>query len=430
MLSIREDTAKYLLNLDLNSAFYDAKTRSMRENPHAGKDASEAVYVGDNFIRQGGDVSSVNALQSFVWESHDRGNEDINLLANPSQAEKLFAEFQSRKEQLKSQKKNAILERYGGSDVQDEQSVIPAALRTAQTESYVEYAEDGRVVKGIEEAAPKTKYAEDVYELNHTSVWGSYWHDGHWGYVCCHQLMRNAFCTGHKGRELAAESRRRLNREEGGEENEAERTAREEKAREEEEKAREEERRRLLRQREEDQQALAGLSFGSNSNSSTTEKEKDKTEEEKDADGFIKPTRLMMKRKEREREREEVAEGSDSEEDGVAASSASASTSVSGDSSTVSKKRKADRAARRERKVASKAEKAREQAKALEDAKLAEWREERKAVDSLEDRRKKKGYNVEYDSKAVTEEEMEAYHRGKRASDDPLRDMKDVTDDA
>ena len=34
-LRIREDTAKYLRNLDANSAFYDPKTRSMRENPYA-----------------------------------------------------------------------------------------------------------------------------------------------------------------------------------------------------------------------------------------------------------------------------------------------------------------------------------------------------------------------------------------------------------
>lgn len=35
-LRIREDTAKYLRNLDLNSAYYDPKTRSMRENPYKG----------------------------------------------------------------------------------------------------------------------------------------------------------------------------------------------------------------------------------------------------------------------------------------------------------------------------------------------------------------------------------------------------------
>lgn len=37
-LRIREDTAKYLRNLDPNSAYYDPKTRSMRDNPYEGTD--------------------------------------------------------------------------------------------------------------------------------------------------------------------------------------------------------------------------------------------------------------------------------------------------------------------------------------------------------------------------------------------------------
>lgn len=37
-LRIREDTAKYLMNLDTESAYYDPKTRSMREAPKAGDD--------------------------------------------------------------------------------------------------------------------------------------------------------------------------------------------------------------------------------------------------------------------------------------------------------------------------------------------------------------------------------------------------------
>lgn len=36
-LRIREDTAKYLLNLDPNSAYYDPKSRSMREDPNPQK---------------------------------------------------------------------------------------------------------------------------------------------------------------------------------------------------------------------------------------------------------------------------------------------------------------------------------------------------------------------------------------------------------
>ena len=40
-LRIREDTAKYLINLDPSSAYYDPKTRSMRDNPSKGVPAEE-----------------------------------------------------------------------------------------------------------------------------------------------------------------------------------------------------------------------------------------------------------------------------------------------------------------------------------------------------------------------------------------------------
>jgi hypothetical protein len=44
-LRIREDTAKYLRNLDPNSAYYDPKTRSMRDNPHADSSLGDQEYV-------------------------------------------------------------------------------------------------------------------------------------------------------------------------------------------------------------------------------------------------------------------------------------------------------------------------------------------------------------------------------------------------
>ncbi|KAA3480794.1 pre-mRNA-splicing factor SLU7 [Gossypium australe] len=44
-LRIREDTAKYLLNLDVNSAYYDPKTRSMREDPLPVADPNKKVII-------------------------------------------------------------------------------------------------------------------------------------------------------------------------------------------------------------------------------------------------------------------------------------------------------------------------------------------------------------------------------------------------
>jgi len=41
---------------------------------------------------------------------------------------------------------------------------------------------------------------------NHTSVWGSWWSDGTWGYACCHSAVKNSYCTGKAGEKAAAQS--------------------------------------------------------------------------------------------------------------------------------------------------------------------------------------------------------------------------------
>jgi Pre-mRNA splicing Prp18-interacting factor len=54
-LRIREDTAKYLLNLDPKSAHYDPKSRSMRADPTPDKAPEEKTFAGDNALRTSGD---------------------------------------------------------------------------------------------------------------------------------------------------------------------------------------------------------------------------------------------------------------------------------------------------------------------------------------------------------------------------------------
>lgn len=56
-LRIREDTAKYLLNLDPESAHYDPKSRSMREDPQPNRPDTEKSFRGDNFVRKNGDYN-------------------------------------------------------------------------------------------------------------------------------------------------------------------------------------------------------------------------------------------------------------------------------------------------------------------------------------------------------------------------------------
>ena len=63
-LRIREDTAKYLLNLDLGSAFYDPKSRSMRDDPFKHlSEAQRGTFRGDNSLLQAGDVKATQQLQ-------------------------------------------------------------------------------------------------------------------------------------------------------------------------------------------------------------------------------------------------------------------------------------------------------------------------------------------------------------------------------
>ncbi|CAJ1799866.1 unnamed protein product [Sphenostylis stenocarpa] len=66
------DTAKYLLNLDVNSAHYDPKTRSMREDPLPDADPNEKFYGGDNQYRNSGQALEFKDLNIHAWEAFER----------------------------------------------------------------------------------------------------------------------------------------------------------------------------------------------------------------------------------------------------------------------------------------------------------------------------------------------------------------------
>ncbi|CAH0391152.1 unnamed protein product [Bemisia tabaci] len=196
-LRIREDTAKYLRNLDPNSAYYDPKTRSMRENPLPGKeDPEESEFAGENFVRFSGDTRKHATAQLFAWDAHEKGV-DVHLLAEPTKLEKLRTEYEAKKDEFKHQIQKSVLEKYGG---EEHLNAPPKELLLAQTENYVEFSRAGTIIKGQKESIPKSRYEEDVYINNHTSVWGSYWHDFEWGYACCHSFIKNSYCVGEAGK--------------------------------------------------------------------------------------------------------------------------------------------------------------------------------------------------------------------------------------
>jgi pre-mRNA-processing factor SLU7 len=148
-LRIREDTAKYLLNLDVNSAEYDPKTRSMRD-PNKPVDP-------DAFIKAD-DASKMKNLQSFAWEAEKRGKQ-VHINANPTLGELMYKQFKEKQTSSAIEQKTSILAKYGG---EEHLMAPPKELLMAQTEHYVEYAPSGELIKGQEAPKIRSKYPEDM----------------------------------------------------------------------------------------------------------------------------------------------------------------------------------------------------------------------------------------------------------------------------
>lgn len=199
-LRIREDTAKYLLNLDLESAKYDPKTRSMLDT----ETSTNELIAEDGFQKASGDAAEFERAQKYAWETQERGEKDkLHLQANPTAGE--ITRKRKAEEDLakKEAQKKALLDKYGSQDTVKTNPMKDALV--SSNEKYVEYDSRGRI-KGAEKVKEKSMYPEDVLVNNHTSVWGSWWADFKWGYACCHSTVKNSFCVGEEGRKAAEES--------------------------------------------------------------------------------------------------------------------------------------------------------------------------------------------------------------------------------
>lgn len=207
-LRIREDTAKYLLNLDLESAKYDPKSRSLVDGGATADNASK-LYAEEGFMRGSGEAGEFEKAQKYAWEAQETtGDTAQHLQANPTAGEFYRKKEREEAEERRAKREKELLEKYGGGDTKD----MPAALRNmavTESEQFVEYDEAG-LIKGAQKTEAKSKYAEDVFVNNHTSVFGSWWSSFKWGYACCHSFVKNSYCTGEEGKEAweAAERQR------------------------------------------------------------------------------------------------------------------------------------------------------------------------------------------------------------------------------
>ncbi|KAI9715423.1 MAG: mRNA splicing protein [Chrysothrix sp. TS-e1954] len=219
-LRLREDTAKYLLNLDLESARYDPKTRSMVDSG-ATADQAAALVAEEGFMKMSGDAGEFEKAQRAAWEAQERGDSSkLHLQANPTAAQITQRKEKDESETKKQQQRKMLLDMYGEQTAHAQKD--DDALRVQESQRFVEYDERG-LLKGAPKTKAKSQYPEDVMINNHTSVWGSWWKSFQWGYRCCHSTVKNSYCTGEEGIRAQEEAERmaRIDDGEDGAEEEA-----------------------------------------------------------------------------------------------------------------------------------------------------------------------------------------------------------------
>ncbi|CBK21304.2 uncharacterized protein [Blastocystis hominis] len=203
-MRIREDTAHYLLHLDDDAAYYgpfpffsfslpDPRTRSMRGG-QAEFAQKRSDYAGESFVRASSEVQDFRRTQQFAWEASQKGS-SVHVEAQPTATALLQRQVEERKRELEEMRRKKLEMRYGiNAEMMKKSEKNQPEVR--DDENYVEYDRQGKVVRGLPQAIPKSKYEEDLFPGNHSSVWGSWYNreEEKWGYACCHQCVKNAYC--------------------------------------------------------------------------------------------------------------------------------------------------------------------------------------------------------------------------------------------
>ena len=73
-MRLREDTAKYLLNLDSDSAKYNPKKRALVD-AGAINDQSAALFAEESFLRASGEAAEFEKAQRYAWEAQEKAGE-------------------------------------------------------------------------------------------------------------------------------------------------------------------------------------------------------------------------------------------------------------------------------------------------------------------------------------------------------------------
>lgn len=175
IVRLREDKAVYLKDYKNDEVKYDPKSRMIRDD-------TTGYYNEDNlFVRhKTGEALKFEQFEKrAAWEKSDKNGEES--IMNPTLFDKKVKQLTKEQEIVSKKIKTSLLNKYSNVSGDAEES----------EESDSEFL----AIQGSRSHDRSSKYEEDVLINGHTSVWGSWYHDGLWGYSCCKQTERNSFCS-------------------------------------------------------------------------------------------------------------------------------------------------------------------------------------------------------------------------------------------
>ena len=62
----------------VRAAYYDPKSRSMRQDPNPDRDPSQKTFTGDNFVRAAGEATDFKQLNVFAVTAYEKG-QDVHM---------------------------------------------------------------------------------------------------------------------------------------------------------------------------------------------------------------------------------------------------------------------------------------------------------------------------------------------------------------
>lgn len=185
VVRLREDRAVYLQDVRSESINYDPKSRKVR-------DKTVMDDTKNQFVKHlTGDAEEFEASKQFAWDDTKRGVDVDNYVSNPTLADRKMRTQSKEKELKSSSLKKKLLGVYGDKTISgDSSSEQRNAVTIDDSTSHCDDNDDDDV--------KRSKYAEDVYINNHTSVWGSFYEKneqgGSWGYKCCKSTVKDSLC--------------------------------------------------------------------------------------------------------------------------------------------------------------------------------------------------------------------------------------------